>query len=264
MVFIIIFSKLKLLWKYKKTPKQVIILAGGKGTRMHTNVPKCGYVVFGKPMIRHIMNACDKINYKKRIIVLGYKKEELLRIVKNKWKKYNVAIQEKQLGTADAVKCTKHLSIKDGLSVIIPGDMPLIDKEIMCRLMNEHINKKNNITVVTNIVNNPYGYGRIKRNEKTNISEDIGDIIKVIEENDCLEEERKINEVNSGVICINNNILYDLLEKVNNKNANNEYYLTDIINLAFNRYQIGSVRYKNDKRLFGINDLNNIRELYKK
>ena len=231
--------------------KQLIILAGGKGTRMKYEGPKCGYVIEGKSMIERIMCTCQRIKFNKRIVVLGYKKEELERILyKSKYKrKYKIAYQEKQLGTADAVKSTKHLANKEGITIIIPGDMPFIDDDIINSLINFHLKTNSNITILTNIVSNPYGYGRIIKENNL--------VLRIVEEVNAKYNEKEVNEVNSGVLCINSDILYTLIDMVGKNNKNDEYYLTDIVEIANNTLlnpKITTVAYDNDYRLLGVNN----------
>ncbi len=232
--------------KISKTKyRQVIVLAGGKGTRMNIRTAKCAYLIKGVPMITRICNAIDKCKFNKKIVVVGEKKEMILSLVP---KDYDVAYQEKQIGTADAVKCAMPLLHNHGCVLIIPGDMPYLDKDILLDLLLFHEKNKNDISLASNTLANPYGYGRIiRRNNK----------VLIIEEKDATSEEKKINEVNSGVILVNIELLKDSINKITNNNNQKEFYLTDIINLNQDK-KIGILCYSNDLRLIGINKLEDI------
>ena len=240
--------------------KQLIILAAGKGTRMKYNGPKCGYVIEGKSMLERIMCTCQRIKFNRRIIVMGYKKEELEKLLyKSKYRrKYKIAYQEKQLGTADAVKSTSGIGKEEGVTIIIPGDMPFIDEDVLESLISYHLKTNANITVLTNILDKPYGYGRI-------IKED-NQVLRIVEEKNTKVYEKMINEVNSGIMCVNSNILYKLIYLVEKNNKSGEYYLTDIIEIANNIIpfvRIRTVTYDNDQRLMGINEEKSLIELDK-
>lgn len=231
-----------------------IILAAGKGTRMKSDLPKCAFPFFGKPMITYIINSCHKAGIEDICVVVGHKKEEIMKILNNT---VEYACQEEQLGTGHAVLCAKDFySNKDGVTLIFPGDMPLIDYHTINDLVNQHINSGNDLTVVTTIVDNPTGYGRIVRKS--------GQITKIVEEKDATQNQKQIKEINTGLYCINTDILKDALLKIKNDNSKHEYYLTDIIEILSTTKKVNAFIANNNSKLTGINDLYALAEVEKK
>ncbi len=232
---------------------QAIILAAGKGTRMKTPLPKCIYPFFGKPMIRYIVDACKESNINDICVVIGHQKELIEKYLQ---KEVVFAYQDAQLGTAHALLCASNFfKDKDGITLILPGDMPLINKDIINKLINYHFEQKWDLTILTTLIDKPTGYGRIIRNNKQ--------ILKIIEEKDASEEIKKIKEVNTSVYCINNKLLLDALLQVNNHNQKQEYYLTDIVEVLAKKYKVGAYLTSYDYHLMGINDLDILSQVEK-
>lgn len=216
-----------------------IVLAAGLGTRMKTDLPKCTYPLLCKPMIEYIVDSLEESCVDEIICVVGYKSSEIKNILKDRVK---YVYQESQIGTANAVLQALCL-LDDGISIVIPGDIPLIDSKIIDDLVINH--SSNDITITTLNLDNPTGYGRIIRNNS---------IVKIVEDKDATEDELLIKEVNSGVFCLNNDILKKYIPLIKNNNIKNEYYFTDIVELA-NNHIIDSFSIKDEYKLTGINDL---------
>lgn len=213
----------------------VIIMAGGLGKRMESDLPKVLHQVVDPsnindeyPMLIHVLNTSIKLNPKKIFVVVG-KYKNIIEETINKYIKNNVLIeyvmQEPVLGTAHAIKCTlpqisKYINEK---AIILSGDVPLISINTLNGLDGE-----TNKLLITEL-DNPYGCGRILFNNA--ISTKINKIIGIREEKDCSDEERKINFVNCGIYQIAVRDLMDLIPLIGNENKSNEYYLTDIIYL---------------------------------
>ena len=228
----------------------VIILAAGKGTRMHMNTPKCAIEILGKPMISYLLDTIEKINIDDVITVVGYNSQILTKIIS---KRSLIVKQKKQLGTADAVMAASSKVEEDnGYSIIINGDTPLINENILNDLINTHKKDKNDLTLTTITLDNPFGYGRIVRKGNN--------IVKIKEEKDATKKEKEIKEVNAGLYIVNNNLLFKALKKVDNNNAKNEYYLTDIVSILKNK-KIGAYKSNEIYRLTGINDLYHLHEV---
>ena len=151
-----------------------IILAAGKGTRMKTELPKCAFPLLKKPMVTYIIEALEPISIDQIICVVGHKKEVLQDILKDRVK---YAIQEEQLGTGHAVKCALDFIDDNGYTIILPGDTPLIDKEILDQLIEVHESNKNDFTIGTIVLDNPFGFGRIVRNSSNSV-------LRIVEEKD--------------------------------------------------------------------------------
>ena len=187
--------------------KYAIILAAGKGTRMLSNIPKCLNDFFGKTIIERIVDACYENNFDEIIVVVGYKSEMIYHVLENKVKYIK---QEEQLGTAHAIMCCKeYFENKNGLCVIIPGDMPLINGRTIFKLMKVHNMIKANLTLVSTLIDYENNYGRIYRVDSV--------IKKIIEYKNASEKEKKIKEVNSGLYCVN---IKELFDEINNIQKN--------------------------------------------
>lgn len=228
-----------------------IILAAGKGTRMKTEMPKCAFPLLKKPMIEYVIDSLNKTKIDEVICVVGHKKEVFEDLLKDK---VSYAIQNEQLGTAHAVLSAKDFIKEDGFTLIVPGDKPLISAEMLNDLVTKHKGDNNALTLGVTYVDNPKGYGRVIRDEDLNV-------IKVIEEKDATLAEKKIREINSGVYCVNNKILFEALTEVKNENARNEYYLTDIVEIIASRAKVDTFIFRDSFRLTGINDLITLAEV---
>ncbi|HKM30051.1 MAG TPA: sugar phosphate nucleotidyltransferase [Bacilli bacterium] len=225
--------------------KYAIILAAGKGTRMETDLPKCAYPINGTPMVEYIVNSCRKSGINKILVVVGHKKEHIQKIFNGS---VEYVLQEQQLGTANAVMCTKSiLAEKEGFCLIFPGDMPLINEDIITKLVNYHSDNKNDLTIVTTKIDIPDGYGRIYRED--------GKIKKIVEALDATPEILAINEINSGVYCVDIKLLFSALDKVKNNNRKKEYYLTDIVEILCDDYKVDTFVVADSNYLLGINDV---------
>ena len=220
-----------------------IILAGGKGSRMHSKTAKCAVPILGKPMINYILEAIQKTNINQIICVLG-----------NHHNQFHLpdgigsVIQEKPLGTADAVKTAlQSISNDEGDTLIIPGDVPFLETKTINEMMTLHRENKNVLTIGTIRVSLPKGYGRVVREKNR--------IIRIVEEKDASEEEKKIQEVYCGVMCIRTRILKEYISLIQNDNAQHEFYLTDLVELISNKFNVGSYEIEDVFQAQGINDL---------
>lgn len=223
-----------------------IILAAGKGTRMKTELPKCAFPILKKPMIEYIMENVEKSVIDESIVVVGHQKEIFYDLLGDR---VHFATQEKQLGTGHAVKVTKDImSKKDGTTIIMLGDMPLVDYKVIDKVISYHRDRGNDLTVLTTKFDNPKGYGRIIRNE-------YGNIEAITEHNDCTSEEKKINEVNTGIYVVDNKELYKAVDKIKKNSKKGEYYLTDIIKIMKKDHIVGTFVLWDNSKVMGINDL---------
>ncbi len=222
-----------------------IIMAAGLGTRMKSELPKCAFNLLNKPMIKYIVETLEASKVDEIITVVGHKKEVIEEILQERSK---YAFQEKQIGTANAVLCAKDLVTEEGQTIILPGDTPLIDTEIIDKLLSTHKKNKNDFTIGTIELDDPTSFGRIIRLNNN--------IVKITEHKDATDSELQIKEINTGVFCIENKLLFEALKDVKNNNAKNEYYLTDIVEIASKLdKKIGSFTITDTYKLTGINDL---------
>jgi len=228
--------------------KYAIILAAGKGTRMKTELPKCAYPLLKKPMIAYIVENLGRSNkIDEMIAVVGHKKEVLQEILNST---VSYAFQNEQLGTGHAVLQAQDLiTDNEGYTIILPGDMPLIDYTTIKEAVDIHLEFRHDLTVVSAIVEKPFGYGRIIRNE-------VNHFEAIVEENDATEEEKAIKEINTGIYIIENKFLIPTLKKIKNNNAKNEYYLTDIVKIMREQGNlVGTYLLDKAYKAMGINDL---------
>jgi bifunctional UDP-N-acetylglucosamine pyrophosphorylase/glucosamine-1-phosphate N-acetyltransferase len=225
-----------------------VVLAAGKGTRMKTELPKCAYPLIRKPMIAYIVeNIRNSHALDETIIVVGHKREVIQEILGDT---VQYAVQEEQLGTGHAVMMAQNL-IKDpdGDTMILPGDMPLVDDIVIEKVLKEHLERRHDMTVVTTRLEDPSGYGRILRNES-------GYLEAIIEHHEATVTQRAIDEINTGMYVVKNRLLFQALSRVTNQNSKHEYYLTDIVNILKNDgCVIGTYALKESYKAMGVNDL---------
>jgi UDP-N-acetylglucosamine diphosphorylase/glucosamine-1-phosphate N-acetyltransferase len=204
----------------------VVILAGGEGKRMQSNLPKVLHLIKNRPMLVRVIETAKLLNPHKIIVVTG-KYDSLIKTTLSKYMQLNsitFSNQAEPLGTADAIKSCLPDIIDDGPVLILNGDMPLITEEILRRIVDTQVDA----LVVTAKFDNPTGYGRI-------ICDSRGFIQKIVEEKDCTDAERTINIINTGIYYIHSMLLKEFIYKIDNDNAQQEYYLTDIIKLLKSR-----------------------------
>ena len=200
---------------------KTLILAAGKGTRMKSDMPKVIHKVNGIPMITKIIDTLSGLNPEENILILGHKKEEVLKVV---GENCDYVLQTEQLGTGHAViQAKEKLKGYDGDVMILCGDTPLLRESTLKSLYEYHKESGAVTTILTSIYENPFGYGRI-------VKED-GLVKAIVEEKEASEEIKKIKEVNAGVYCFNSKELFKALDKIDNNNEKGEYYLTDVIGI---------------------------------
>jgi bifunctional UDP-N-acetylglucosamine pyrophosphorylase/glucosamine-1-phosphate N-acetyltransferase len=201
----------------------VIILAAGIGKRMKSTLPKVLHPLLGRPMLSYVIDAVRGIFPSRIVFVIGYGSEGVRKAINQNQIEY--VIQSEQLGTGHAVVCAKKLLGQfDGNIVILNGDFPLIRSETLKNFIDEHNRTKAVVSILTNVMDNPYGYGRVIRSGS-------GDVLRVVEEKDATLEERTLTEINTGAYCVESGSLWKALEKIGTENEQQEYYLPDIINI---------------------------------
>jgi len=197
-----------------------IILAAGKGTRMHTNLPKVMQPLAGRPIIDHVIITAGTLTNKISTII-GYKKDVLNEYLSANFKNVKTFVQPELNGTAGAVKAAQKNIMNDEDVLILYGDVPLISDESLKKALNDN----HDAVILTMIPKDPFGYGRVIKN-------DSGLATEIIEEKDANAKQKKINEVFTGIMIIKGEMLLSSLNEVNNNNAAGEYYLTDVIKIA--------------------------------
>lgn len=224
-------------------PLSVIILAAGQGTRMKSSLPKVMHKLAGRPMLHRVYDRCMELGANEVHIVYGHGGEQLREAsthFKSTWVE-----QAQQLGTAHAVQQVVPLLTDDSTALILYADVPLIRVDTLRELINA-VNK-HDIALLTVNLDDATGYGRIIREQ--------GEVVAIVEHKDASTEQKRINEVNTGIMALNAGYLKQLLEKVENKNSQGEYYLTDIIALAVEQgNKIVTVHPHQSHEVEGVND----------
>jgi UDP-N-acetylglucosamine diphosphorylase/glucosamine-1-phosphate N-acetyltransferase len=213
---------------------QIIILAAGKGTRMNSDEPKALVKLKEKPFIRHILDTLEDLHLSiKPIIVVGHKKEKIKEVL---GEKYIYAEQKEQLGTGDAVLSAKNmLHKKHKIVLVLSADQPLISKETIKRIVAKHIEKKPVITIATVIVPDFKDWKMGMNNFGRIIHNADGSIEKIVEFKDANKKEKQNKEVNLALYAFDKVWLWQNIKKIKNENKKGEYYLTDLIKIAFDQ-----------------------------
>ncbi|MCP4348648.1 MAG: NTP transferase domain-containing protein [Desulfobacterales bacterium] len=231
----------------------VIILAAGMGKRMKSDKAKVLHEVLGKPMIMYVLETAINAAGKNVIVVIGNQAEKVQHIVtENCREQFETvpffALQEEQSGTGHAVMCAlPHIPPHTENVIVLCGDVPLITYETVRQFADSHIKEKRDISVIAVELDDPKGYGRVLFDENMHVT-------GIVEEADATGEQRKINTVNTGIYCINKEILPDMLQKVKSDNAQGEVYLTDIIKIGNNEgKKMGVLVAENHDEFIGVN-----------
>ncbi|MFE8698809.1 bifunctional UDP-N-acetylglucosamine diphosphorylase/glucosamine-1-phosphate N-acetyltransferase GlmU [Cytobacillus sp. FJAT-53684] len=226
--------------------RYAVILAAGQGTRMKSKLYKVLHPVCGKPMVQHVVDQISKLKMEKIVTIIGHGAEQVQAQLGND---ILYALQKEQLGTAHAVMQAKEmLNGKEGVTIVVCGDTPLIKHDTMEALFKHHEETGAKATVLTVQAEDPTGYGRIVRDE-------FGHVERIVEHKDATEKEREIQEINSGTYCFDNVALFDALNRVGNDNVQGEYYLPDVIEILKNDQEIVTAYQTGDfEETLGVND----------
>ena len=223
-----------------------IIMAAGKGTRMKSKNSKLVQKIYGKEMVKRAVENAKKAGINDIVTVVGYKKEQVMQVLGDSVK---YAVQEEMLGTGHAVmQAAKYLEGKKGRVLVLNGDVPILRPETINRLLDKSIDNKEAATLLTAIYDDPFGYGRIIRDEGGNIE-------GIVEEKDATDEQKEISEINAGIYCFDIEALLDALKEIKPNNSQGEYYLTDVIEIIGNKgLKTGAVIVEDNTEILGVND----------
>lgn len=223
-----------------------VVLAAGKGTRMRSKMYKVMHPLCGKPMVEHVVDELTRLRLDMLVTVVGCGADAVRECLGDR---SQYAFQEEQLGTAHAVlQAAPLLADKEGTTLVVCGDTPLLRAETLRRLLETHEQHRAAATVLTAELADPTGYGRIVR-------EADGRLKQIVEHKDATGEQLAIREVNTGIYCFDNRWLFQLLPKVTNDNAQGEYYLPDVIGLLLAAGQpVYTVAAEDADEILGIND----------
>lgn len=208
-----------------------IILAAGKGTRMKSDKPKVCFELAEKPLVQRVCDTAKMAGVSLTAVVVGYKKEEVIEAVKQD--DTIVFVEQKtQNGTGDAVKvCADSFKDFDGTVFILCGDVPLLKAETLEKMHKHHLKNNASCTVLTAVLDDAGKYGRIIRDEQKNVK-------AIVEFKDANDEQKKIKEFNTGIYCFDSKDMFNALTKINSNNQQNEYYLTDTLEILNNENKI--------------------------
>ncbi|GEB34019.1 MULTISPECIES: bifunctional UDP-N-acetylglucosamine diphosphorylase/glucosamine-1-phosphate N-acetyltransferase GlmU [Brevibacillus] len=199
-----------------------VVLAAGQGTRMKSKLYKVLHPVCGKPMVQHVVDTMVSMQVEDIVVVVGHG-ADVVRAKLGEGVTY--ALQEEQLGTAHAVsQAAPFLQDKEGTTFLLYGDVPLLSEQTLSALLTYHEEQQAAATVLTAVLPDPTGYGRIVRNE-------AGEVLRIVEHKDATEAERAVQEINTGIYCYDNRKLWKALAEVKNDNAQGEYYVTDVVGI---------------------------------
>ena len=229
----------------------VIVLAAGKGTRMNSELPKVLHKVLGKSLLSH---ALDTLSFSdNKLVVVGHEADL---VIDSLPPSINNILQKDQLGTGHAVSTVINSEVfkksKSEFTLVVPGDVPGIKDGDIKLLINEVKTTSAPVGFLTALVEDPFGYGRIVKNNEE---------IKIVEEKDCSDDERAINEINSGIYCFKTEFLIENIDNLNTQNAQGEFYLTDLIGIANNQKQDIVIVQVDEDSIKGINSMSQLNEV---
>ncbi|MCJ1662882.1 bifunctional UDP-N-acetylglucosamine diphosphorylase/glucosamine-1-phosphate N-acetyltransferase GlmU [Staphylococcus sp. NRL 18/288] len=226
--------------------RNAVILAAGKGTRMKSKQYKVLHKVAGKSMIEHVLTNVKRSGVDNLVTIVGHGAEQVKETLGDQ---SLYSYQEEQLGTAHAVKMAQeHLENKEGTTLVVCGDTPLITADTLNKLIEHHEQSEAQATVLSATAQIPFGYGRIVRDNNNQLS-------RIVEEKDATEEEKRLTEISSGIFAFDNKVLFEKLAQVKNDNAQGEYYLPDVIALILEDKGIAEVYHTDDfNEIMGVND----------
>ena len=214
---------------------------------MKSDTAKVLHRICGRPMLSYSIDVARSIDAEKIVVVIGHQGNMIRDAFSNHGLIY--VEQGEQLGTGHAVLQAKNVFHNyNGNIVILCGDVPLLQVSTLQNLMEHHISKKAVVSVLTTVMKNPAGYGRIVKSEKQ------GNVSKIVEEKDATPVEKIIQEINTGIYCVDGQFLFEAVSEINNDNAQKEYYLTDIIQMANRKgFRVISIIAPDSLEVMGIN-----------
>jgi bifunctional UDP-N-acetylglucosamine pyrophosphorylase/glucosamine-1-phosphate N-acetyltransferase len=226
-----------------------IIMAAGKGTRMKSldsTISKVAFDLLGTPLVGHVINALKPLKLDRTITIVGHGGETTSKVVEGQ---SEIVWQREQKGTGHAViQVAPLLEGQEGTTLIVSGDTPLITTKSLDQLVQTHIQGKFDLTILTSIVNQPFGYGRMIRNPK-------GQVTAIVEEINANEEEKKIKEINTGFYVFNNTLLFQNLRELTPNPKNGELNITSLIKMFMDKgLKVGTSTVDAFEETLGIND----------
>jgi bifunctional UDP-N-acetylglucosamine pyrophosphorylase/glucosamine-1-phosphate N-acetyltransferase len=236
-------------------PLSAVVMAAGEGTRMRSERPKPLHVLCGRPMLLHVLDALSELPLERVVVVVGHGAERVVKTLQEQARPellLDHVEQHVQRGTGDAASVALTAfpddDLDDGDIVVLPGDTPLLRPETLASLVTEHRLAEAAATVLTAVVDDPAGYGRVVRDKD-------GRVRAIVEESDANVEEKTIDEVNTSIYCFRRSLLAPALRRLSPENAQGEYYLSDVIGVLHDAgYPVISVVSDDASETAGVND----------
>jgi bifunctional UDP-N-acetylglucosamine pyrophosphorylase/glucosamine-1-phosphate N-acetyltransferase len=240
-------------------PLSAVVMAAGEGTRMRSERPKPLHVLCGRPMLLHVIDALSELPLERVVVVVGHGAERVVKTLQDLGPPELVidhVEQHVQRGTGDAASVALTAfpddDLDDGDIVVLPGDTPLLRPETLALLVQEHRLADAAATVLTAVVPDPTGYGRIVRDKD-------GRVRAIVEEADANAAEKAIDEVNTSIYCFRRSLLAPALRRLSPENAQGEYYLSDVIGVLHDAgYPVISLIAEDGGETVGVNDRNQL------
>jgi bifunctional UDP-N-acetylglucosamine pyrophosphorylase/glucosamine-1-phosphate N-acetyltransferase len=231
-----------------------IVLAAGAGKRMHSDLAKVLHPVLGRPMLDHVLDAVCGAGVQRVAVVVGHQAERVRAAVAGRGVEF--ALQAEQLGTGHAVLQTRSLlGGSRGTALVLCGDTPLLTSETLDALLATHRRSGASATVLTALLDDPTGYGRVLRGPG-------GDVRRIVEHKDANPEERRVCEINSGLFAFYLPDLFAALDRVRADNAQGEYYLTDTLEILLRRgRRVAAQPCRDPREVLGVNTPEQLRDV---
>ncbi len=223
-----------------------VVLAAGEGKRMKSRLYKVLHPVCGKPMVGHVVDHLSELSIHRTLVIVGHGAEDVKSYLGNG---VEYIFQSEQLGTGHAVLQAKDaFEHEEGITIVICGDTPLVQTQTLIQMINIHKEAQSAATILTAILENPHGYGRIIRDDQQFVT-------AIIEQKDCNQKQALIHEINTGTYCFDTQKLFRCLSQITNNNQQKEYYLTDVIRILHTQNEVvrGYCLEKSSESI-GIND----------
>ena len=235
------------------------ILAAGKGTRMKSDTPKVLHQIYSKTLLGYVIDAVNNTGMAdENYVIVGHQAERVEEFVKENYTNAKTVLQSPQLGTGHAVSMVcPYLENFDGEVIILCGDTPLITSDTLKTFIEAHREMKSDITVMSAIFDDPTNYGRIIRNSDNSLN-------SIVEEKDATPEQKRVNEINAGIYCLNWTKIKDAFSQLKTNNAQGEYYLTDIIEWGNKQgLSVNAHILERNEEIYGINSKSNLAQATK-
>jgi UDP-N-acetylglucosamine diphosphorylase/glucosamine-1-phosphate N-acetyltransferase len=232
---------------------RTLILAAGRGTRMKSDLAKVLHLLAGRPLLAYVIDAAKAVGSGRIIVIIGHQADRVRMCFAGEGLVF--VEQKEQLGTGHAVlQAKQEFSDYHGTVLILCGDVPLLSAATITAFTDVHFRSEAAVTVLTTILDDPSGYGRV-------IKDEGGEVLRIVEHRDATERERQIKEINTGIYCVDGDFLFSALDRITDNNVQREFYLTDIVEIArMERRTVLSLVTPDAREAMGINSLDDLEQ----